>query len=147
MLKLNRSIGMGLLACSFAMLAACSSTLSNVDNQGKTADPVFPAMDQASRSEGTDVNLENLGKVAPGVTKRQLLDLLGAPHFSEGMFGVREWDYILKFREPDGKPDKVCQYKVLFDDRMLARSFYFKPADCMQSDSMQAAKTVPAEAD
>ncbi|MCY1304301.1 Outer membrane protein A [compost metagenome] len=57
---------------------------------------------------------------------------------------MREWDYILKFREPAGKPDKVCQYKVLFDDQMLARSFYFKPADCMASEPEKAQQAVPA---
>ncbi|MBO3275489.1 OmpA family protein [Pseudomonas schmalbachii] len=131
MLKLNQSIGMGLLACSFIVLAACGTTVSKVDSQGETNEPVFPAVEQASRPEGTYVNLENLQKIASGVSKRQLIDLIGAPHFSEGLFGVREWDYILKFREPAGQPDKVCQYKVLFDDQMLARSFYFEPADCM----------------
>ncbi|MNN27413.1 Outer membrane protein P5 precursor [compost metagenome] len=145
MLKLNQSIGAGLLACSFALLTACGTTISQVDSQGKTNEPIFPTVDQASRPEGTYVNTENLAKIASGVSKRQLIELIGAPHFSEGLIGVHEWDYIFKFRQPAGQPDKVCQYKVLFDDQMLARSFYFKPANCLESEPVkEARREVPA---
>lgn len=117
-------------AIAVALVSACG-TVSKVDDAGKTADPIFPAMTSASMPEGYYVNLENLGKIGPGMTKKQVMELIGHPQFSEGMFFVREWDYILKFRQPNGQPDKVCQYKVLFDKDMLAQSFHFLPTDCM----------------
>ena len=121
---------LALVAAALAAITACG-TVSKVDEAGKTAEPVFPAMTSASMPEGYYVNLENLGKIGPGMDKKQILALIGHPQFSEGMFFVREWDYILKFRQPNGQPDKVCQYKVLFDKDMLAQSFYFLPSDCM----------------
>ncbi|MBD9629265.1 MULTISPECIES: OmpA family protein [Pseudomonadaceae] len=123
---------LALAASALTALAACG-TVSDVDSAGHTQQPVFPAMDDASLPEGSYVNLENLGKMRPGMTKHQVQDLLGHPQFSEGMFGVREWDYIFKFRQAEGQPDKVCQYKVLYDKDHIAQSFYFLPADCQQA--------------
>jgi outer membrane protein OmpA-like peptidoglycan-associated protein len=128
--QLRTGLRLAVVAAAVALVSACG-TVSKVDNAGKTAQPVFPAMKSASMPEGYYVNLENLGKIGPGMTKSQVMELIGHPQFSEGMFFVREWDYILKFRQPNGQPDKVCQYKVLFDKDMVAQSFYFLPTDCM----------------
>ncbi|AGI24576.1 SmpA/OmlA domain-containing protein [Pseudomonas sp. ATCC 13867] len=146
MSNVNVCNGLRLALATFSMLAiaACTSTISDVDKKGRTSSPVFPVMVDATRPDGSYVNLENLGKIANGMTKAQLRELIGPPQFSEGMFGVREWDYILKFRQPNGAPDKVCQYKVLFDDDMIARSFYFLPQDCMQANSEANHEVAPA---
>lgn len=133
--NVRNGIRLALTAISMLAIAACTRTISNVDAEGLTESPVFPAMESASRPDGSYVNVENLGKIESGLTKAQIRDLIGPPQFSEGMFGVREWDYILKFRQPIGMPDKVCQYKILFDDDMIARSFYFLPQNCMQATS------------
>lgn len=124
-------------ATAVAMLSACG-TVSKVDEAGKTTAPIFPAMGSASMSEGYYVNLSNLSRIEPGMTKKQVLDLIDHPQFSEGMFAVREWDYIFKFRQPNGQPDKVCQYKILFDKNMTAQSMYFLPAKCMESPVAEA---------
>ncbi|MBO3274054.1 outer membrane protein assembly factor BamE [Pseudomonas schmalbachii] len=142
MFKLNNSFSRSLLAgCTLAMLAACGTTVSKVDGEGRTDNPVFRTVAEASRSDGIYVNLENLGRIRAGMDKKQLFELIGPPHYSEGLFNVREWDYVLKFRQPDGQPDKVCQYKILFDDQMIARSFHFKPASCMQPAVAEASGT------
>jgi len=126
----STALRLTLLAATLALVSACG-TVSQVDDAGQTGQPVFPAMSSASMPEGYYVNLENLGKIGPGMDKKQIMALIGHPQFSEGMFFVREWDYIFKFRQLNGKPDKICQYKVLFDKDMLAQSFHFLPTDCM----------------
>ena len=120
----KKLIGLALLA-SLA-LAGCG-TLSDVDKAGHTDEPVFPELDKLTFEEGTYPNLDNLRQVHAGVTRDQLYDLLGRPHFNEG-FQVREWDYLFHFNTPEGV--KTCQYKVLFDNHKLGQSFYWKPADC-----------------
>lgn len=123
-------------AAAFATLSitACgTATVSKVDADGKTQSPVFPAAMGASRAEGSYVNVDNLAKIASGMTKAQIREQIGTPHFAEGMIGVREWDYIFKFRQPNGESDAVCQYKVLFDKDMIARSFYFFPTNCLHN--------------
>ena len=44
--------------------------------------------------------------------------------------GVREWNYLFNFRqEPSDRVD-ICQFKVLFDERKIARSFDWHPESC-----------------
>lgn len=112
------------------MLSACTRSISNVDSQGKTDKPVFPEASHAVRSEGSFVNLDNLKQVRPGLTKAEIYELIGTPHFNEGVLRVKEWDYIFHFSKPDNSI-LTCQYKVLFDSDMKAQSFFFAPDDCL----------------
>lgn len=114
------------LALTGFALAGCG-TLSKVDNEGKTEEPVFPDVEDVNVHTGTYPNIENLRKVGDGVTRDQLYDLLGRPHFSEG-FRVNEWDYLFHFNTPEGT--KTCQFKVLFDKDKLGRSFHWQPTEC-----------------
>ncbi|WP_236200968.1 OmpA family protein [Pseudomonas pseudonitroreducens] len=141
-----RSLKLAVALSALTAVAACTSTVSDVDSAGHTQEPVFPAMSDATVAEGTYVNLENLGKMRAGMSKYQVQDLLGHPQFSEGMFRVREWDYIFKFRQAEGQPDKVCQYKVLYDSDLIAQSFYFHPADCAQPAPAPAPALTPVPA-
>ncbi|MCC8397494.1 outer membrane protein assembly factor BamE [Paraburkholderia sp. MMS20-SJTR3] len=132
-LRLARLTVVGLAAAVF--LTACgTSRLSNFDDNGHLAAksaPVFPKIeDNHWQPEGTFPNLDNLRRVGPGLTKNQLYDLLGRPHFDEGEFNVREWDYVFNFRTGKGNEYITCQYKVLFDHNKLAQEFYWKPDSC-----------------
>ena len=124
----KKLIGAAILA-SLA-LAGCG-TYSQVDDEGHTDQVVFPDLekDKPYFKTGSYPNLDNLRQVHAGVTRDQLYDLLGSPHFAEG-FRVREWDYLFNFNTPEGV--KTCQYKVLFDKDMTGQSFYWKPAECAQ---------------
>jgi OOP family OmpA-OmpF porin len=114
-------------AAAAVLLAGCGS-LSKVSSEGTTEEPVFPKADSTSFSTGSYPNLDNLRQVAPGATKDQLYDLLGRPHFAEGLVGVREWDYLFHFRTAQGV--QTCQFKILFDKDKVAQSFYWQPQEC-----------------
>lgn len=131
-----------LLAAAVAM--AISGT---VPSHAQTAEAGvdFPDPARATMPEGVFVNVENLRKLAPGMTKHQLYDLLGAPHFSEGVFVVRRWNYIFAFRETDGGVIK-CQFQVQFDKNHLARAFYWKPDACKNLLAPPAPPPSPAPA-
>ena len=139
MLSLTKSARVVVAAAIVLSISACTRSISQVDDAGHTASPVFPQMDSATRSEGSYVNLDNLNAIKPGMTKNQLYQLIGTPHFSEGVFGVKEWDYIFKFRMASGS-DLVCQYKVVFDKDLIAQSFFFQPENCL--DKLKAAPPV-----
>lgn len=136
--RLTMAIG-GLL-----LLSACTRSVSDVDSQGKTATPVFPDPAHAVRTEGSFVNVDNLKQVRPGMTKAQVYELIGVPHFDEGVLRVKEWDYIFHFTKTD-KTVMTCQYKVLFDSDMLAQSFYFQPENCLSQLNVSQAKAVHKE--
>lgn len=118
-----------LLPAVIASLLAGCGTVSQVSQQGTTNNPVFPDTNKVTLDEGTWPNLDNLRHVQDGLTRDQLYDLIGRPHFAEG-FGTREWDYLFHFRTPEGK--KTCQFKVLFDKDKVARSFFWAPESCAE---------------
>jgi len=120
------------VAACLAMYVAggCTSTVSRgIGGAGLATEVVFPPLaDAVAMPEGTFPNLENLRTVGAGQSKDQVRDLLGSPHFREGLFGVREWDYVFNFRSGGGVT--TCQYKVIFDRDHRARSFHWKPGVC-----------------
>lgn len=134
---------LALIVGGAVLLSACTRSISNVDSEGKTTSPVFPETASAVRSEGSFVNLDNLKQIKPGMTKAQVYELLGVPHFNEGVLRVKEWDYIFHFTRED-KSVLTCQYKVLFDSGMKAQSFFFLPDNCLDRLTLKASvKSVP----
>lgn len=123
-----------LVAAALAIgLSACgTSHLSRIDADGQSNDLVWPEIRPGGwMQSGTFPNLQNLRHVYAGMTKDQLMASLGHPHFREGKFGVREWDYIFNFRTGDPNGEYVtCQYKVLFDKDYLAQSFHWRDNKC-----------------
>jgi outer membrane protein OmpA-like peptidoglycan-associated protein len=129
-----------------AMLQGCSTTTSHPDMNGQSSNIVFPKADSAWPKEGTFPNLESLRLVKPGMTKDQLYHLLGRPHFNEGIAGVREWDYLFKFRTGRGDEVQTCQYKVLYDKNMVSRSYFWMPESCAEFVKQPAAPVAQAPA-
>ena len=114
-----------------ATLTGCR--LSDVKADGTTDEPIWPEIEDAgvnySGSQyGIWPNWDNVRMIEKGMNKDQLYYLIGRPHFTEGLFAVREWDYVFNYRQ-NGE-HKICQYKVLFDKDMNAQSFFWKPTGC-----------------
>jgi OOP family OmpA-OmpF porin len=128
---------------SVLVLQACGTfhISNNIGDDGHVSKVIFPEITKSTwMKEGTFPNLNNLRNVASGVTKEQLYNLLGSPHFNEGMFNVREWDYVFNFRTAN---DQVvtCQYKVVFDKKMLGQKFFWLPKMCSDQLSTKSAVT------
>lgn len=124
-----------ILSTAVLALSGCMGTtaLSHDISSSGTVKPeniVFPDLDKAWQKDGQFPNSENLRKIRPGIAKDELYQLIGRPHFSEAQH-AREWDYIMKFYQPDNSV-KICQYKVIFDKDYKGQEFYWKPADCAQ---------------
>lgn len=121
---------LGVVIASALILAACGTrhVSEGITPRGDVRVVKFPPANQATLKGGTFPNIVDLRNVGPGVTKDQLYQMLGRPHFSEGLYGVREWDYLFNFRTIEGVV--ICQYKVVFDSDQLARSFYWAPESC-----------------
>lgn len=135
------------LALAGVMATAGCHAVKNTapaDDNGD-ASVVFPDPARASVPEGIFVNIENLRKVALGLTKRQLYPLLGAPHFNEGVFGVKTWNYLFDFRKGDGSDEYfVCQYQVVFGKDGVASATHWKPEACRSVLDRQVAMAEPA---
>lgn len=127
-----KQMKLGLLAsaCTVLLLTGCTRSLSNPDEQGKTTQPVFPDKASAVRSEGSYPDVGALVKIKPGMTKAQVYELLGVPHFKEGVMRVKEWDYIFHFPVAGGS-EVTCQYKVLYDSNLKVGDTHFLPENCL----------------
>lgn len=133
-MQLKHHVGMishAVFAGLVAMLALAGCATDPLPGGGADSDVHFPEIDQAWQPEGSFVNVVYLRQMRPGVSKDQIYTLLGRPHFQEGLFGVRDWNYIFHFRTGPAADDYVtCQYQVNFDDAMLAESLHWRDSSC-----------------
>ena len=114
-------------------LAACGNISHQVAKDGSSAgELVWPSSENVTpmHKGGTFPSIANLRQVKAGLNKQQVADLIGYPHFHEGVWRVREWNYLFNFRQLETGAVTVCQFKVLFDDQKLAQSFYWSPQSC-----------------
>ena len=127
------------------LLTGCASG-TYVTEKGTTEQPVWPKWDLVvlDNTKGTFPNLQSLEQVRAGMTKDQLYYLLGSPQYNDGWRPV-EWNYLFHFHTPGQGTDDVttCQYKVLFDKDMYARSFYWHPVDPENSTCPPMVKAAP----
>lgn len=151
-MKHTKQMQMFALALLVLGVSACGNVSRNVANDGHTASKlVWPAPEAATpmHKGGTFPNLANLRQLHAGLNKQQVSALIGYPHFSEGVWSVREWNYLFNFRKAGTDEVTVCQYKVLFDENKLAQSFYWKPESCAalleQSPPIASASPAPVE--
>ncbi|WP_346556641.1 OmpA family protein [Mannheimia haemolytica] len=121
-----------------ALAVAACGNLSKVSDEGTTENPVFPKISESEFNHdgsqfGSWPNWENVRQIEKGMNKDQLYNLIGRPHFEEGLYGVREWDYAFNYRE--NGVHKICQFKILFDKNMNAQSFFWYPNGCNGNSS------------
>ena len=118
------------LVLGIGLLAACRSHAPVADGPAEATAVDFPEASKASLKEGIYPDVADLRRFAPGMSKRQLYTLLGTPHFNEGMWGVREWNYLFNFRTAQGAEYFTCQFQVRFDSKGIAQGGYWKPESC-----------------
>lgn len=135
-----------LLAASVLAMAGCTRHLSrDISLDGHASELVFPDIDKATPKQGTRPTIEALRNIGPGIEKDDLYVLVGVPHYREGYWHVREWDYL--FNLPSGDRWVKCQFKVIFDKDGLGQSFHWKPTDCaglVSTPQVAVSQSMPA---
>ncbi|MNS67438.1 Outer membrane protein A precursor [compost metagenome] len=154
MKQMNRTLSAVALAALLAALQGCASPGAAIDKDAqaraaaeKPAAPKpeeFPALDSAKWKQGAFPGTEKFQRVRPGMGKDQLRELLGWPHFSEGLWGVREWNYIFHFYTGKGSEHVTCQYMVRFNGSELMTGGWWKNPDCALLAQPPAATPIPA---
>ena len=129
MLNSHRMFKAALGAAGIAMtlVTGCASV---ADNQAEGGDG-FPDLDKNWYDDGSFVEPERILQVRENLSKDQVRELVGNPHFSEGFFGVREWNYVFNLYTGESEGDYIaCQYQVTFDDDMRVDSTRWRDAQC-----------------
>ncbi|WP_047549436.1 OmpA family protein [Methylotenera sp. G11] len=131
--NINNQLKTGLMTALIAaatVLPGCATSGSKLSQDGASDKIVFPDANKAWLKEAVDPNVDNLRRIAPGMTKDNIYSLIGRPHFSEGIIGVREWDYVFNFRKSADSTVQTCQYKIVYAPDMHLRSTYWQPESC-----------------
>lgn len=95
----------------------------------------FPAIDKAWYStvgqyKGSFPNWSNVALVDYGMSKDQLWTLLDRPHYKEGLFNVKKWNYVLNYRE-NGQVHQ-CQLQIHFDKNKQVEGLYWANPECQK---------------
>ena len=112
------------------VLGACAVFAAHAQAQEEVK---FPELSSSYLKTGEFVGPDHVLRIKPGLNKDQVRLELGNPQFSEGLFGVKEWDYAFNFYTGKGNEYVTCQFKVKFDsvdgDYRVA-STHWKGPDC-----------------
>lgn len=119
-----------LLLMVVAGLSGCHQNPSHPERNGSIKEIVWPAPERAKQGTGLGVfpTPESIPLLNKGMTKDQVYLLIGRPHFDEGLFSVREWDYLIHFRTPGSGTNGVttCQLKVIYNSDKLVSGIYWR---------------------
>ncbi|ASG90623.1 OmpA family protein [Salmonella enterica] len=114
-------------------LCGCHQNPSHPKRDGSIKEAVWPAPEKAKLGTGQGVfpTSESIALLSKGMTKDQVYWLIGRPHFNEGLFSVREWDYLLHFRTAESGTNDVttCQMKIIFNSDELVSGIYWRGID------------------
>ena len=111
--------GLGLLRtagpATLALLLGAASVAARI-GVANAAD--FPDPSLSYLKTGDFIAPERVRLIHVGMSKDQVRLELGNPHFKEGFFAVREWNYIFNLAANSSGGYLACQYRVSFDAKM-----------------------------
>ena len=116
-----------ILALGLAVGMTGCATQHSADNGD---DIRFPDLDDTYLETGDFIDPDAVLRIAQGQHKDQVRRLLGHPHFSEGIFNVREWDYAFNLYTREGNDYLTCQYKLMFDNDNRVESTHWLNPQC-----------------
>jgi outer membrane protein assembly factor BamE (lipoprotein component of BamABCDE complex) len=97
---------------------------------GNTSSDVFKDHDRSWNETPPVVSASVLGQLGLGMSRRQVRELIGTPHFNEGIM-VKNWHYLVDISAEGQTIAKACQLRLDFVDGRVKQIRWEKP-DCAE---------------
>jgi OmpA-OmpF porin, OOP family len=97
---------------------------------GNTSSDLFKDHDRSWHRETPTVSTSILVQLVEGMSRRQVRELIGTPHFNEGII-VRNWHYLFDVTANGRAAAKNCQFRIDFEKGRVTKMRWENP-DCAQ---------------
>ncbi len=97
---------------------------------GNTATDVFKENIRSWYKIPPIVHVSILAQLSEGMSRRQVRELIGTPHFNEGVI-VTNWQYLFDISANGRLLGKQCQLRIDFHERRVKQMRWEDP-DCAQ---------------
>ena len=104
--------------------------LTHASQEDKAGHIVFPDQKRSYVKQVHRFEQNQVQRLSKHLDKDQIRQILGVPHFSEGLFNVKQWNYVMDVRQPLDNRYIRCQLRIDFDSSNQAIAYFWKGNDC-----------------